>query len=72
VAAKERSAFATLSESLSFASRHGLRPMHEVRDEWQRRSGERLSRARVFQILKAAEEKMAKALRSLDPGEPVK
>ena len=38
------------------------RTVGEVTDEWNRRSGENISRARVWQILRRAEEKLASVL----------
>lgn len=42
---------------------HCCRTWDQLRDEWQRRSGENLSRARIWQIVKRAEAKVHDALK---------
>lgn len=50
------------SSAMQFAFGQNLRPWPEVAAEWHRRSGQRLTRARAFQIAKRAEEKMREQL----------
>ena len=40
------------------------RTIEEVTDEWNRRSGQNITRARVWQILRRAEQKLADVLRA--------
>lgn len=56
-----------------FACEQRLMRWEDVREAWFRKSGERISRARCWQIAMAAQRKMAKQLkallRDLDPND---
>lgn len=45
-----------------FAVEHNLMPHQQIADRWYEMSGQRISRAMVFLVLRQAEEKIAKAL----------
>lgn len=47
-----------------FTHEQGLLPWEAVRDEWNRRSGENITRTRVWQIAMRAQRKMARQLRA--------
>lgn len=53
---------ATTGQRLAFANEQGLMPWERVADELAKRTGRRISRARVMQIGQAAERKFVEAL----------
>jgi uroporphyrinogen-III synthase len=57
--------FAAQGQALAFSSAQGLRPWPEVAAEYGRRTGEKISHQRAWQIGKRAEAKLRRALKGL-------
>lgn len=51
------------------AAEFDLMPYPEIAAAWERKSGERISKSRVFQICQVAEQKLRRALQDLDRSE---
>lgn len=56
-------------KKLSRKARRNISIGHALAAAWERKSGERISKSRVFQICQVAEQKLRRALQDLDRSE---